>query len=319
MANVTFSLSPRLHSTVARAVTQPWAKWTSDLAKPREVAAKGNAPMFNFVVPKKPLPDGVSAIEAGAIESMAGMVLDVDKVSPDKVEHLSSELAALGSGAMLYPTFNWSLEAPRYRVVIPYAVPLPVDQHRVAWVGASALLGLDVDDVGNDSCGAKPAQRFYVYSFPPGSEHPPCRVFDGPLIDPEVFVSEGRKAGAVTKAPTPADSRYRGHDINNELLYGPKPDPELVALGCAALRYFKDTGCAKQGERGLWLLMLAGLRHCEGGVQTAHKWSAKDVRYTPRETAKTMESLNGGPATCETISGEFAGCKACKHWKGGAA
>lgn len=319
MADVTLTTS-KLKQKAAKQVTAPWEKVRASVSMPRVVRAKEDAPMFSLTELKDPLPDGVSPISEAAISAMTGMVLDLDDISPTEARRIGDSVQRLTCAAVMYPTFSWEAECESWRIVVPYVRTLPVSQHRAAWAGASALLGLPCDGPGNDRSGAKAAQRSYVCSVPVGStERPPTRVFDGPMIDPEVFVTAGRGAGTVETKGVDAARRFSGHAINDEVLYRPKPDAELVALGCGAVRYFKQTGCAKQGERGLWLLMLAGLRHCAGGQEAAHAWSAKDPRYTPSETTKTLDSLTGGPPTCETISREFTGCKACPHWTGGAA
>lgn len=318
MAEVQMTFS-RLCDKRSKTISQPWGVLSARLGQPEVVQDKVKARMVSFCVLHAPVPEGVSPISEAAVESMAGMVLDLDGCTPEVVEGVAQALRGLQVAALMYPTFSWSHAHQCWRVLVPYARAIPVADHRAAWVGASTLLGLAVDGGANDRSGAKPAQRYFVCSRPDdGSERPDSRVFEGPLIDPAAFIAAG---GAVTSTIAKPSSvgRYGGHQINNELIYGPAPDAELVALGCPAVRHFKNTGCAKKGERRLWLLMLAGLKHCAGGPDAAHTWGSKAASYTPRETTKTMDSLSGGPPTCESIGREFEGCKTCPHWKGGAA
>lgn len=65
----------------------------------------------------------------------------------------------------------------------------------------------------------------------------------------------------------------------------------------------------------VWRGMLATLRHCEGGIEAAHRLSALDKRYTREETDAKLNELKAAgikPYTCSTFAFlRPSGCEGC--------
>lgn len=89
-------------------------------------------------------------------------------------------------------------------------------------------------------------------------------------------------------------------------------DPILVIREC---RQVREAG--KESEP-VWFSMLTVMRHCEAGKDAARALSRIDPRFTEEEFSykfSYVESLTGGPATCERFNRECPNkCSTCPHW-----
>lgn len=92
----------------------------------------------------------------------------------------------------------------------------------------------------------------------------------------------------------------------------PKVDSPAVEDGCEFLKHCKSQP-AKISEVQ-WYASLSILARLDNGKQKCQEYSAGHPKYTPEETVSKMQhSLdNGGPWTCEKISGLWSGCGDCK-------
>lgn len=312
-------------TTRARArVRGTWSEVSVYLKECRKNASKDAVTLYSCGVVREDLPPGASLAKEDALESTQMCIVDLDGGSQELVQATINRARELGLTCLAHPTYSWTAESPRWRLIVPYARNIPVHDAKAAARGLAALLQLSPGEDGVDPCMIKPAQRYYLHSCHPDAAEgrPDVVELVGKMVDPsELIAIAGDEAQPIERA-APSHTRpgrFTADDLRvNAELYGPKPDAEMIAIGCAALRHFRDTGCAAKGERGLWLLMLAGLRHCAEGEVPAHRWSAVDTRYSHHETAKVLASLTAGPPTCAKVADEFAGCRACPHLGGAA-
>tara|TARA_R110000868_G_C10956626_1_gene768118 strand:- start:1697 stop:4696 length:3000 start_codon:yes stop_codon:yes gene_type:complete len=113
-------------------------------------------------------------------------------------------------------------------------------------------------------------------------------------------------AVAKTKAAAPGfENEFAGAKVEF-------PDSSLAVAAefCNQLKLFKDTGCESEP---VWRSCLGVAKHCTDGEELAHEWSAKDPRYTEKETSEKIINWTTGPTKCDTFKLQNPdGCKGCK-------
>lgn len=140
--------------------------------------------------------------------------LTLDADSP-KESFLADLDAVLGGYAyVIHTTFKSTLDAPRYRVIVPLAGRVSSDVYRRSTRAIHERVGQE----HFDNAGAKPAQ----YMFKPSEGAPGLfrwKHFDGKLLDAQDFITEdladeGPAGGELvsTSAPSPAPSANRDVD-----------------------------------------------------------------------------------------------------------
>lgn len=144
----------------------------------------------------------------GDVENRGLVTLDVDHASKTfldayKASHYRS---------VLYSTHSHTPESPRFRVVIPLTEPVSVDVYNAIARLLAAEIGIDQVD----PCSFLPHQIMYWPSASKDGEYI-CEVFDGEVLDPDVFLKkypdwkdptklpaaekEGKKAGGKVADP----------------------------------------------------------------------------------------------------------------------
>jgi len=101
--------------------------------------------------------EGATRSNAG-VEALTALVLDIDHGTPHwglfgGLEHVA------------YTTFRHSDDDPRWRVVVPFSQPCPVDGWEEVWLRATHALAPEVDGSCKD-----PGRFFYLPSCRPGAE-----------------------------------------------------------------------------------------------------------------------------------------------------
>jgi Fe-S-cluster formation regulator IscX/YfhJ len=113
--------------------------------------------------------DATSRSNAG-VASVSALVFDLDRVPPDpeRLEHV----CWIG-----HTTYSHTAQAPRWRVVISLARPVPAEQWAEVWRRARAALCPEADPSCKDPC-----RLYYLPSYPSGVT-PQATCHDGPLLD----------------------------------------------------------------------------------------------------------------------------------------
>ncbi|MBI2761807.1 MAG: hypothetical protein HYX51_10325 [Chloroflexi bacterium] len=167
---------------------------------------------------------GATRANAGVVE-IGALVLDLDRALPDWRRLEPFEYAA-------HTTWKHTPDAPRWRVVLPLAEPVPVAQWRGFWGGATAALAPGTDPSARDE-----ARIYYLPSCPPDSE-PEVRRNAGALLDPSDFpasLAAGRQNGHL-----PLGERAR------RFVEHGAPDGEQRLEACAVARSFLSAGHSRE-------------------------------------------------------------------------
>lgn len=103
---------------------------------------------------------------------------------------------------------------------------------------------------------------------------------------------------------------------------GPPASAYRIAEKCANIKYFKDTGCAKEGEEPLWKACVGVVAYADNGDALVHEWSAKDLRYNGPETNEKIlqrKKNQTGASLCrqfedETDLASKSRCEKCNFY-----
>jgi hypothetical protein len=105
------------------------------------------------------------------VEAVSCLVFDCDRVEPDwaRLERY---------WYLAHTTYQHTAERPRWRVVLPLAVPVPARGWAQTWRRAHAALCPETDPNCKDA-----SRQYYLPSHPPGAQ-PEARCHEGRLLDP---------------------------------------------------------------------------------------------------------------------------------------
>ncbi len=106
---------------------------------------------------------------------------DVDNATPEFVAALGAKLTFK---CAVYSTHSHTLEAPRLRIVAPFARDVSADEFVAISRFMAAELGIDMFD----ECSFIPNQLMYWPTCPSNGEYL-CEFFDGELLDPDAILS----------------------------------------------------------------------------------------------------------------------------------
>ncbi len=113
--------------------------------------------------------------------AMTALVLDIDKEAD--LDRIRAALA--GWEAAIYTTKRSTPTAPRLRVILPLAAPVPARD----WIGTYRQFAMTLDLPGLDACAEKLSQPFLA---PPGGGH--FERLPGDWLDPAPFIAAARQA-----------------------------------------------------------------------------------------------------------------------------
>ena len=114
----------------------------------------------------------------GNVESVTAAVADVDHVGLDDVQALTEHVKSLGLAGVLASTYSHSVTAPRVRVVVPFAEPVPAELWPRLWPALNAHIFLGLADRA-----ASDASRMYFLPSTPGDETTIGESWDGAALD----------------------------------------------------------------------------------------------------------------------------------------
>jgi hypothetical protein len=114
--------------------------------------------------------DGVKTRANAGVVSVSALVFDLDRVPPDP-ERLA------GVCWLCHTTWSHTPRAPRWRVVIPLATPVPATRWRDVWQRARAALCPEADPACKD-----PSRAYWLPSHG-GGVTAKATCHDGPLLD----------------------------------------------------------------------------------------------------------------------------------------
>jgi hypothetical protein len=115
--------------------------------------------------------DGATSRSNAGVESVSCLVFDCDRVEPDWARLEPYWYRA-------HTTYQHTAKRPRWRMVVPLAVPVPARQWSQIWRRAHAALCPEADPTCNDA-----SRQYYLPSHPPGVQ-PQARCQEGRLLNP---------------------------------------------------------------------------------------------------------------------------------------
>jgi hypothetical protein len=135
--------------------------------------------------------DGMTSRSNAGVESVSCLVFDCDRVEPDwaRLERY---------WYLAHTTYQHTPERPRWRVVLPLAVPVPAGEWALTWRRAHAALCPETDPNCKDA-----SRQYYLPSHPPGAQ-PEGRCHEGRLLDPATLPElppEPKRPGCRLLAP----------------------------------------------------------------------------------------------------------------------
>jgi hypothetical protein len=177
------------------------------------------------------------------VESVSCLVFDCDRVPPDP-KRLE------GVYWLGHTTWSHTPQAPRWRVIIPLARPVPARQWTDVWRRARASLCPEADPACKD-----PSRAYWLPSHD-GGVSAKTRRHEAPLLDPwtlpELPVEPRPKAPGLSRTPVSRDRRrseaYMAQVLDN--LASVQPGGRNAALNHAAwtLGHWVAAGALEQGE-----------------------------------------------------------------------
>lgn len=252
------------------------------------------------------------------VEAVTALCYDFDHGSdPEQV------LAALRPyDLLLHTTFQHRPEAPRFRVILPLAQPVPVEAFARAWEWGAAkarAAGCAPDPACKD-----PSRRYYWRSCPPaGVEEAFAFHAPGTLLDPRPFLA-GLPAAPRAASPAATTSVFataaaRGDKAPVKPLEQDRL-PLQIEAQCAWLRGYRErTEAGEKVPEPEWHAALSVYLRCEDGDALCHDRSKGDRRYSRYDTDAKIAHIREahdrgiGPVTCaraRTLNPEAcAGCR----------
>ena len=143
------------------------------------------------------------------VVSRSILTLDADDVKPGFIDYF---VQGCGYAAVIYTTHSHTPEAPRVRVVIPFAKDISPDRYDACARYYAAEWGIDQFDV----CSYRPNQLMYWPTTPLDGEYV-CRVIEGPFMDPEEFLSRYPDWRDCSKRPMSSREKEKRRADGKEL------------------------------------------------------------------------------------------------------
>jgi len=116
--------------------------------------------------------------------------------------------------------------------------------------------------------------------------------------------------------PQRPPSHLEGFADNTTIHTSPPPGIKAVILACPQMQYAMANAASL--SEPLWYAALGLIRHTREGDKAAHKFSAKDSRYSATEVENKLANLaaqNIGPTTCAKFDALNPGvCAGCPQW-----
>ena len=200
------------------------------------------------------------------VRSISALVLDIEAKKcegakePPQPEAMVGRLQRSGLAAIIHTTYSHSKEHPRYRIVIPFAKPIPPTEIR--GLGLEVILLLKIDHCTDTAC-LEPARLFYLPRCPKGKKE----LFEhyqvgGELLNTDEIQLKIDKKNLNTISSLDNTTRL--------LIHLPEETPHAVARLKNQLNYI-SADCAYEIYRNIiWAIIGTDLECAE---QLAREWS----------------------------------------------
>ena len=239
------------------------------------------------------------------LEAVELLVFDLD--AKDQPEPLTEarfheRIGGLFRGLawLAHSSFSATAEAPRWRLILPLAVPLDGARWALAHKHLRKVLakvGIVQDKNANDS-----PRAFYVPVRPPSGFFV-ASAFEGQLIDGEKYAAKEEAAEALERAlaataeaerrkalEATARRRGRGNPLARARAYLARVEPAISG----------QQGHTRTLEAALKVADVCGLGEAETlealreyGARCVPPWSEKELRHKAREAVKILEKRGG--------------------------
>lgn len=211
-----------------------------------EAGTKGTLPLWSPAV----YPDDATRRCNEQVESVGMLVLDYDDgTQPDEA------IGTWGAWAhIVYTTPSHTAEAPRFRVVLPLAVPVPASEWRRVWRWAEQCTGKTIDRACKD-----PSRMYWGHGGPEARIAYATRALDRPLlwVDLERLPPEPVRAPwkPLPRRESRASNLYEATEEAGRLLRT-CPDTRRragqLAGGTLAEDHVRGVNCPRCGRPSVW-------------------------------------------------------------------
>ena len=258
-----------------------------------------DGPLWSPVV----LRAGASRWGNDAVEAVTALVYDFDHAAdPEAVI-----VALRPHDLLLHTTFQHRPDAPRFRVILPLAKPLPVAAFPRAWEWGAAkarAAGCAPDPACKD-----PSRRYYWRSCPPGMvEEAFAFHAPGTLLDPTPFGGAAPAPATRTATSTPTSVFSAAAARGDKAPVKPLEQDRLplqIEAQCGWLRSYRErTEAGERVPEPEWHAALSVYLRCEDGDTLCHDRSKGDPRYSRFDTDAKIAHVREahdrgiGPVTC---------------------
>lgn len=236
---ITYAVFPSVTDIQAQHLTETWGTFVSRMRNPQVIVSKAGIGLFSGTS----FTNGTGRRNMACATSVAFLTLDFDNstvvigpdgkplldidgkavkaMTPNPLHPATIESMLSGREFVLATSHSHTDAWPRFRVILPFDVPVPAASFQASADQAIALLGFTPFMVHLDECYRRAAQSYYWPSCPPGAPHyfahreGTLLSLPAPAVTANVSAPiPGRKATTKTSPFTAAQiSRYWGHEL----------------------------------------------------------------------------------------------------------
>lgn len=242
-------------------------------------------------------------------------VFDVEHHGP--FEALQEKLD--GYAYVAHSSYRHTVEAPRFRIILPLNQPIPANQWPHAWERLNLWLGGINDPATKDA-----ARLYYLPSQPPGATGHFIVRGDGRPMDiselPEVQAVEATRAVVLSMRESTPLMMDGIEDASPEPL-NPAGGLEKVVARCKFMSEVALPKNQKVASRSIWMAMVSNASRFEKSEDWIHEASCHHDSYGEHATDKLIQSCRkfGMPITCAKIKADgYPDCpsEGCKTFSG---
>lgn len=249
--------------------------WTRIITEHKRVSRKSAAPLWSFCLVSN------RARRISSVTHGTALVYDFDAKGGRDFADVVDGL--LGVRWFAHTTFSHSLEAHCFRLILPVAEAIPVDEYRDALEAVADVLGL----WGRDPACKDPSRLYYIPSCAPDAE-PWLEYQDGDCMDWRGWLQAARVKAIPevipTVRPTPPMRRSprEGRD-------SPEWERQRARYVAEIMLDLKHPDCSMQP----WLESIFSIVDALGqeGYDMIEAWSRRGTKYDPRQMAHLRRRL----------------------------
>jgi hypothetical protein len=302
------------------------ATWGSFLRRLEQPVVRGELPLEEYLAAEKPArnrqkagPGWIPAVFRPGGRRVDDDVLGATAVVGDLDDGKLLDRAQVvrhlnGYVHVGHTSYSHAPQAPRYRVVVPLARPIPPARYAAAWERLNALL-----DGALDPSGRNPSHFYYLPAVPPGGEpHFEFWAADGELLDPDAPEAEESPAAACPAPEVDLDSLAISDRIRRLIREGIAADTEnryegdrsralfaaIIAMVAAGLADDQIVAVLQHEEHALAAVVL---EHAKRPERVAH-WLAPQIKKARERVAAGDASTDADPGRprVRVVEGELA-------------